>query len=107
MGQPTPLPSRPGSGRARPPRRRRGRIRAKIVSGEEEAGLSALGVVSAIPDADGVMGDLGGASLELVDLGHGRIGEHVTLPLGPLRLAELAHQSRKRAHRLIDAYLRR
>ncbi len=86
---------------------RRCAIKVKVVSGEEEARLSAMGVLSAIPDADGVMGDLGGASLELVDLSHSRIRDQVTLPLGPLRLVELADQSRKRAHRLVDAYLGR
>src|SRR5690606_32356177 len=40
--------------------------KVEIVSGEEEARLSALGVLSAIPEADGLMGDLGGGSLELV-----------------------------------------
>src|SRR3546814_11153463 len=47
---------------------------------------SAGGVVAGIPDADGLMGDLGGGSLELVELDKGRLGRHVTLPLGPLRL---------------------
>ncbi|MBI1779083.1 MAG: Ppx/GppA family phosphatase [Proteobacteria bacterium] len=86
---------------------RRSQIKVRVISGEEEARLSALGVLSAIPDADGVMGDLGGASLELVDLGHGRTRDQVTLPLGPLRLVDLAGNSRKRAHRLVDAYLGR
>jgi exopolyphosphatase/guanosine-5'-triphosphate,3'-diphosphate pyrophosphatase len=39
-----------------------------------------------MPDASGVMGDLGGGSLELVALGQGRIGNSTTLPIGPLRL---------------------
>lgn len=57
-----------------------------IISGSEEARLSAMGVLSAMPLADGVMGDLGGGSLELVGLDQGRIGDQVTLPLGPFRL---------------------
>ncbi len=57
-----------------------------IVSGTEEARLSAMGVLSAMPDADGIMGDLGGGSLELVGLDQGQIGDQVTLPLGPFRL---------------------
>ncbi|MDR6291570.1 exopolyphosphatase/guanosine-5'-triphosphate,3'-diphosphate pyrophosphatase [Inquilinus ginsengisoli] len=59
-----------------------------IISGVEEARLSALGVISGIRDVDGVMGDLGGGSLELVGLDHGDIGEQVTLPLGPFRLMD-------------------
>lgn len=57
-----------------------------VVSGVEEARLSAMGVLSAMPQADGVMGDLGGGSLELVGLDKGRVGDQVTLPLGPFRL---------------------
>ena len=65
---------------------RRSRLPVQVISGQEEARLSALGVLSGIPDAQGVMGDLGGGSLELVGLDHGEIGRYVTLPFGPLRL---------------------
>src|SRR3569832_1364201 len=58
-----------------------------IVSGKEEARLSGLGVICGMPDADGVMGDLGGGSLELMALEKGTLGPSATLPLGPLRLA--------------------
>ena len=61
--------------------------RIAVLSGDEEARLSALGVVSGIPRADGIMGDLGGGSLELVDIRRGRIARQATLPLGILRLA--------------------
>jgi exopolyphosphatase/guanosine-5'-triphosphate,3'-diphosphate pyrophosphatase len=62
-----------------------------VLDGSEEARLSALGVVSGIPDADGAMGDLGGGSLEVVPIDRGLPGpEQVTLPLGPLRLMEHA-----------------
>lgn len=58
----------------------------RVLSGEEEARLSGLGVLSGTPDADGVMGDLGGGSVELVELGDGETGRQATLPIGPLRL---------------------
>jgi exopolyphosphatase/guanosine-5'-triphosphate,3'-diphosphate pyrophosphatase len=64
----------------------------EIVAGEEEARLSALGLVSALPDADGAMGDLGGGSLELVRLDAGALGPQATLPLGALRLTEAERQ---------------
>ena len=67
---------------------RRCRVKVQIISGEEEARLSAQGVVSGIPDANGVMGDLGGGSLELVALDKGTMAEHATLPLGPVRLMD-------------------
>jgi exopolyphosphatase/guanosine-5'-triphosphate,3'-diphosphate pyrophosphatase len=63
-------------------------LKIEIISGETEARLSALGLVSALPDADGAMGDLGGGSLELVRLDKGALGPQATLPLGPLRLNE-------------------
>ncbi|HWD59505.1 MAG TPA: Ppx/GppA family phosphatase [Stellaceae bacterium] len=67
----------------------------RIVDGPEEARLSAAGVLAGIPGADGVVGDLGGGSVELVRIG-GRepIGEGISLPLGPLRLAEFADNPR-------------
>lgn len=58
----------------------------RVLSGEEEARLSGLGVLSGTPGADGLMGDLGGGSVELVELSAGHTGRQATLPLGPLRL---------------------
>src|SRR5581483_5724010 len=54
-------------------------LKIEIISGETEARLSALGLVSALPDADGAMGDLGGGSLELVRLDKGALGPQATL----------------------------
>lgn len=78
----------------------------RVISGGEEAQLSALGVLSATPDADGVVGDLGGGSLELVDVSNGVMGAHVTLPLGPLRLSDMAEGSIRRARTIVDKQLR-
>jgi exopolyphosphatase/guanosine-5'-triphosphate,3'-diphosphate pyrophosphatase len=64
-------------------------------------------VLSGNPEADGVMGDLGGASLELVDVGGGRTRKQVTLPLGPLALSELALGSLKRAKSVVTEHLAR
>ena len=58
-----------------------------VLSGRQEAELSALGVLSGIPKAQGVMGDLGGGSVELVKLSDGRLRQKTTLPLGALRVA--------------------
>ncbi len=69
-----------------------------VIDGAEEARLSAVGVLAGIPEADGIVGDLGGGSVELVRVGPrvagragdgARIGRGISLPLGPLRLAEL------------------
>ena len=58
----------------------------RVLSGEEEAHYSALGVIAGQPQAQGVVGDLGGSSLELVRIVDGRPGAGVTLPLGPFAL---------------------
>ncbi|MEM6488846.1 MAG: exopolyphosphatase, partial [Pseudomonadota bacterium] len=63
-------------------------IRLRIATGADEARLAARGVLFGDPEADGVVADLGGASLELCWLEAGRVGPGITLPLGPLRLAE-------------------
>ncbi len=47
----------------------------RILSGEEEAEFSAAGVLCGIPQADGILADIGGGSLELVRLDAGVRGE--------------------------------
>jgi exopolyphosphatase/guanosine-5'-triphosphate,3'-diphosphate pyrophosphatase len=74
----------------------------EILSGPREAKLSALGVVSGIHDPDGVVGDLGGGSLELIDVRGSRVSSGVTLPLGSLALQDLSHKSLKRAERIVS-----
>jgi exopolyphosphatase / guanosine-5'-triphosphate,3'-diphosphate pyrophosphatase len=67
-------------------------VPVRIIDGGEEGRLSAAGVLAGIPDADGVVGDLGGGSVELVRVNaqeRSAIGAGISLPLGPLRLAEL------------------
>ena len=58
-------------------------IRLQVLSGAQEARSAALGVLAGSPRADGLVGDLGGASLELTRLVNGAPGAGVTLPLGP------------------------
>jgi exopolyphosphatase/guanosine-5'-triphosphate,3'-diphosphate pyrophosphatase len=58
----------------------------RVLSGEEEARYAAVGVLAGTPDATGVVGDLGGASLELIRLENTGAGLGVTLPLGPFSL---------------------
>jgi exopolyphosphatase / guanosine-5'-triphosphate,3'-diphosphate pyrophosphatase len=79
---------------------RRSGLQVRVVDGPEEARLSAAGVLAGIPAADGVVGDLGGGSVELVRINGSRtgnaraIGEGISLPLGPLRLTEFADNPR-------------
>lgn len=65
----------------------------RVLSGREEANYAALGIVSAFRDPDGISGDLGGGSLELVDIRGRNRAEGTTLPLGGLRLQEMAKGS--------------
>jgi exopolyphosphatase/guanosine-5'-triphosphate,3'-diphosphate pyrophosphatase len=65
-------------------------IRVDIASGADEARLAAQGVVFGEPGADGLVVDLGGASLELCRIENGTPGPGVTTPLGPLRLMAAA-----------------
>jgi exopolyphosphatase/guanosine-5'-triphosphate,3'-diphosphate pyrophosphatase len=67
-------------------------LEPRVLSGKEEARMAGLGVISAIPDADGLVGDLGGGSLELVEVSKRNIKRNVSLPLGVLRLDALAAQ---------------
>ncbi|MEI9886659.1 MAG: hypothetical protein WDN08_09190 [Rhizomicrobium sp.] len=62
----------------------------RVLSGEEEARIAAEGVVAGIPQADGLVADLGGGSLDMVSVRGGRTGDAFTLPLGPLRLMDAA-----------------
>lgn len=77
--------------------------RIRILSGADEARLAAMGVVAGIPDANGIAGDLGGGSLELVRIDRARVGAHATLPLGPLRLRDI--EGKGRIRETIDRHL--
>lgn len=57
-----------------------------VIDGEEEARLSAQGVLLGWPDAEGLVCDIGGSSMELAELSGGRIGRRLSSPLGPLKL---------------------
>ena len=61
-------------------------IRLDVASGQDEARLAAQGVLFGEPRANGLVVDLGGASMELCPVRNGRVGAGVTTPLGPLRL---------------------
>lgn len=71
-------------------------LKPRLLSGEDEALTSALGVAGAFPGARGVVADLGGGSLELVHI-NGWVREHgSSLPLGTLRLPGLRKTASQR-----------
>ncbi len=63
-------------------------LEVRVLSGEEEAHYSALGVLAGSPDSNGLVGDLGGASLEITRLSDGEPCRGVTLPLGPFSVSQ-------------------
>jgi len=77
------------------------RTPVEVISGEREARLSALGIVSGIHRPDGIVGDLGGGSLELVDVRDDHIGTGVSMPIGGLRLIDASGKSLKKAEKLV------
>ncbi|MAK81667.1 Ppx/GppA phosphatase family protein [Phenylobacterium sp.] len=58
----------------------------RVLSGEEEAYFAAAGVLAGHPAASGLVGDLGGSSLELVRIGPDGPAPGITLPMGPFAL---------------------
>jgi exopolyphosphatase/guanosine-5'-triphosphate,3'-diphosphate pyrophosphatase len=76
-----------------------------ILDGEEEARFSAEGVLMGFPIADGILGDLGGGSLELVELNQGAVGRMVSLPLGAIRLSDRAGGDVAKARGIAEAEL--
>jgi exopolyphosphatase / guanosine-5'-triphosphate,3'-diphosphate pyrophosphatase len=81
-------------------------LAVRVLSGEEEARYAALGVIAGQPDAEGVVGDLGGSSLELVRLDGSAPDDGATLPLGPFALGAPRPMDADRIQRIIDDALR-
>ena len=77
----------------------------RVLSGEEEAQFSALGIISGIHHPNGIVGDLGGGSLELIDVKEKTLGKGITLPLGGLRLSEYAGGSLAKARSFARKHL--
>ena len=68
-----------------------------VVDGDEEARLSAQGVLLGWPEAKGIVCDMGGNSMELAMIGGGKVGKRVSTPLGPFRLLQVSADPKKRA----------
>jgi exopolyphosphatase / guanosine-5'-triphosphate,3'-diphosphate pyrophosphatase len=80
-------------------------LRLHVVDGDEEARLSAQGVLLGWPEAKGIVCDIGGNSMELARIGDGRVTRRVSTPLGPFRLQQITGGvEARRAH--IDAILK-
>lgn len=82
-------------------------LEPELLTGEQEAAGSAMGIASAFPHADGIVGDLGGGSLELVELADAVPGRGESFQVGTLRLPRLRAGGPERFERAIDAMLDR
>lgn len=77
----------------------------EVIDGREEADLAAYGVASFEPGATGLVGDMGGGSLELVAIKDGAAAEAISLSIGPLRLMQVAKGETKTAAKEISKAL--
>ena len=76
-----------------------------VLSGKEEALYASLGIVCGVTGADGVVGDLGGGSLEFAAVDGTDVGKGRTVPLGGLRLADDSSGDLDRARRIARTQL--
>ncbi len=76
-----------------------------ILSGQDEGRLSAEGVASGMYVPDGLVGDLGGSSLELYPIGQKQIVAGETHMLGPLALGDLEQASPAKIRQAITTVL--
>jgi exopolyphosphatase/guanosine-5'-triphosphate,3'-diphosphate pyrophosphatase len=80
-------------------------LEVRVLTGEEEARYAALGVIAGQPDAQGVVGDLGGSSLELMRLNGQTLVDGATLPLGPFALGAPRALDIERTRKTVEAEL--
>jgi len=76
-------------------------LEVTIIDGREEAQLAAHGVLAYRPNATGIVGDLGGGSLELMHLKEGAMGAHDSLSIGPFNLMTRTKGDRDAARKMI------
>lgn len=82
-------------------------LSVRILRGEEEARFSTLGVISGFFRPVGLVGDMGGGSLEVAAAHDDRVGDHWTsLPLGALPVEALLAKSVADARKRIDQLLK-
>lgn len=78
----------------------------RVLSGEEEAHFAALGVVAGIPGFVGVVGDLGGGSLEFSSIDNGADTSGESFELGVIRLQDDSNGSPPKAASLVRERLK-
>lgn len=81
-------------------------LNVRVIDGQEEARLSAQGVLLGWPGSYGLVCDIGGSSMELAEISDGLVGRRVTSDLGPLKLQNIKGGKRGR-HKHIVSVLER
>ena len=79
--------------------------RVRLLSGRDEAEMAANGIVAGMHKADGLAGDMGGGSLEFINIDHEKLLGGQTLPLGSLRLMDITGGDMRKAREFIDEQL--
>ncbi|WP_162651725.1 exopolyphosphatase [Lentilitoribacter sp. Alg239-R112] len=80
------------------------KCKLKVLTGEEEAKFASFGVISGVYNPDGIVGDLGGGSLELVDINK-KDQKGITLPLGGLRLQDESGGDLDKARKIAKSHI--
>ncbi|MCW5715672.1 MAG: Ppx/GppA family phosphatase [Bauldia sp.] len=80
-------------------------VAPSVISGPEEARLSAMGIIAGVVNPDGIAGDLGGGSLEIVDIRGQEIGAGETFPLGGLALESASGSDVGKAEKIAEKAL--
>jgi exopolyphosphatase/guanosine-5'-triphosphate,3'-diphosphate pyrophosphatase len=70
--------------------RQRTGVEVEVMGAHREARLAANGLMAGIPDADGILGDMGGGSIEFARVCKGKVLTNDSLPAGMLRLMDLS-----------------
>src|SRR6516225_908334 len=78
----------------------------QVLSGAEEARFASLGVLACFHQPEGVVGDMGGGSLEVSEISNQGVSEFsASMPLGALPVQALLAKSRVDAKQRVDAIL--
>jgi exopolyphosphatase/guanosine-5'-triphosphate,3'-diphosphate pyrophosphatase len=81
-------------------------LKVRVLTGDEEARFAAMGVISGFYRPTGLVGDMGGGSLEIAEVLDDRVGERsVSLPLGALPVQEMLAAAGTDAKKRIDQLL--
>lgn len=80
-------------------------VQVEVLSGEDEARLASIGILHGTPQAEGLLFDLGGGSLDLVLLDGGQSRHYGSVPLGHIVLHEMSGGKIRKAKKIIDQAL--